>query len=394
MSDCVYGQEWRGQPWDYWHPLITRNTIADLKRIIDAYDANSARTRLKSKSRKQEYCQEVMHVLDAYDLRLSNDQVLSALQGEDPPPLHVSPPSMDPPGPSTPPRRVSTRSLPTNAPVMGLAYNQPEPSQPGSPEQIHPQTVPPPLRSGSPEQIPPQPVPPPLQPEVSPPVHVKPGPFPPGLFGPLLPAVTQGSPLLAPPPPLQLLTNLHPAYSILLDLGPLRHFPPNPGQAPQILTARRVVRDLLAPMIDWNLETQSQCSSYIQGIPRDGITVEDQHWFQNTLTRENAYQVSSIRVVFRSQKSQDPTNRYHYYEINKDGESFPYRGRGPAWEANTCAFDCFIVVARFLNMRYVFPKGLHLLSVNWVPHVLSARENPIVLSLDPKHVLRKSFPFE
>ncbi|KAI9871116.1 MAG: hypothetical protein M1830_003298 [Pleopsidium flavum] len=37
------------------------------------------------------------------------------------------------------------------------------------------------------------------------------------------------------------------------------------------------------------------------------------------------------------------------YEFAADGMTFPYRGRGPIWEANSCALDCCVVAGIFLD---------------------------------------------
>ena len=41
---------------------------------------------------------------------------------------------------------------------------------------------------------------------------------------------------------------------------------------------------------------------------------------------------------------------YHGKEASTERESHPYRGRGPQWLRNSCAFDCVTVAARLMNV--------------------------------------------
>ena len=40
----------------------------------------------------------------------------------------------------------------------------------------------------------------------------------------------------------------------------------------------------------------------------------------------------------------------HCYELSRGGKYYPYRGRGPVWDDNSCALDCVIVAARLLDL--------------------------------------------
>ncbi|KAI9734818.1 MAG: hypothetical protein M1834_001896 [Cirrosporium novae-zelandiae] len=51
--------------------------------------------------------------------------------------------------------------------------------------------------------------------------------------------------------------------------------------------------------------------------------------------------VKEVRAILRSNGN---------YTLDPTGDPFPYRGRGPVWSNNSCAFDSCIVAATFLNI--------------------------------------------
>lgn len=59
--------------------------------------------------------------------------------------------------------------------------------------------------------------------------------------------------------------------------------------------------------------------------------------------------ISFLKVAFTPQNNSPRQN----YRFSDAGALYPYRGRGPVWENNSCALDCCIVAARLMDLGCV-----------------------------------------
>ena len=64
---------------------------------------------------------------------------------------------------------------------------------------------------------------------------------------------------------------------------------------------------------------------------------------QDIYDNEHDPNVTSVKLHFLNLAA-------HIYEIDPRGREYAFRGRGPVWRNNSCAFDCVIVAARLLGV--------------------------------------------
>jgi len=130
-----------------------------------------------------------------------------------------------------------------------------------------------------------------------------------------------------------------------IDKPRTRHEPSTESIHEALRSVLDRLKDELISQCDRGLHIDPEASPSAYTTPTDhGITVSSlgdfRHAWRNVPPRGTCSEPSFVRMLLQGSPAK--------YEFAGDGSTYPYRGRGPIWEANSCAIDCCTVAGIFL----------------------------------------------
>lgn len=162
----------------------------------------------------------------------------------------------------------------------------------------------------------------------------------------------------APPPPAQQLlsaiytanpqTRSDPTLETESD-GPNVNLPTPSMTDPAIGGIQQQIRELLQERQFRGLLLERGRPQLIRARPwTTNKTVDSRDQFERLHADADDPRISALRLA--RAKPEPGYENPHNWKFSRNGESYPYYGRGPVWAENSCALDSCIVAARLLNV--------------------------------------------
>ena len=293
MSQAQYGQPWRGQSWDSWRAIVTRPTIATLRALVNDYTPGSGPV-IGGTPVKHNMVQLAMRALDDHTPLLNDEEVKKAFAS------------------AGSAQRSSNSAV--YSPELSTTTRQgnpewPQPSRPSAPSSTGIEAV-----------------------QVS-------------------EKFFSGGPI----PSISDAMSKQPITSAQLHLT-------------YLFEARRAIRRFLNTTYHQSWQLEESCQPYLPdrlycggrivssidmlqnllGKARDPMTVTPNDSSLRAPRKPSVLvadpQITSLQVRFYL------GNPRHQYAFSEQGQTLPFRGKGPIWSNNSCALDCAIVASRLLNL--------------------------------------------